>query len=155
MYFLEQLCGYRSCWKFVTELVILTIVVKQSADMFICESSTQLAIMLSKASTIQPLDPKEHVVTSNGITFHMTFFFIRVRLSVDLDWLSMCLVDWSLLKLHTLFVPLHCPYSWNGLTWWYYSTTLLVLLSCVLVFYNMVLRRGRDYVARKDNFLNM
>ncbi|XP_048564086.1 uncharacterized protein LOC125544432 [Triticum urartu] len=37
-----------------------------SADMFICESSTQLATMLSKASTIPTLEPKEHVVTSNA-----------------------------------------------------------------------------------------
>ncbi|EMS58503.1 hypothetical protein TRIUR3_14277 [Triticum urartu] len=34
---------------------------ENSADMFICKSYTQLATMLSKASTIPTLEPKEHV----------------------------------------------------------------------------------------------
>ncbi|XBI09257.1 hypothetical protein VPH35_013490 [Triticum aestivum] len=103
--------------------------------MFICESSTQLAIMLSKASTIPTLDPKEHVVTSNGITFHMTFFFIRVRLSVDLDWLSMCLVDWSLLKLHNIVCAFALPLllEWPDLMiLFYYFACIVVLCARIL-----------------------
>ena len=87
---------------------------------------------------------------SHDIFFHSSMIF------VDLDWLSMCLVDWSLLKLHNIVCAFALPLllEWPDLMILFY--TLLVLLSCVLVFYSMVLRRGRDYVARKKiNFLNM